>query len=123
MQQRHNDNNVVPFAAPDEDKRVYECGACKAQGHRLLKAGNIFCGNCEAPSAFIWYRPQKKALDHKKILPRLMKSRGDSVENYVCRRCRFNRFHLHPSGTITCYRCRHSASFKWTEPELGGDAA
>lgn len=110
-------------AQPDESKQVYGCGACQDQGHRLLPEGEIICGNCSAPSAFEHYVPEKPRGGDDKRVPRLKQSRVDLLDNYICARCSHNRFHLHPSGTVTCYRCRHAASYKWWNPVTGEASA
>jgi hypothetical protein len=110
-------HNPCSEAKPDENKQVYGCGTCKAQGHRLLPENEIICGSCSAPSSFMWFEQDKKPVDNAKRLPRLAVSKEDHLDHYVCRRCSFTRFHLHPSGTLTCYRCRHAASYKWWWPE------
>jgi len=121
-------NNVVDIASklnggdrpspvdPDVSKQVYGCGYCEDQGHRLLPEGEIICGQCSKPSAFLHYEPEKLRAGDAKRMPKLMESRADRLDNYVCSKCRHNRFHLHPSGTVTCYRCRHAAAVKWWNP-------
>lgn len=108
-----------PAAKPDADKRVYACGNCDEQGHRLLPENEIICGNCSAPSAFVWIEPEKKRADDAKRRPRLKRSLKDMLDNLVCRKCSFNNFHLHQSGTLTCYRCRHAVSYVWINPMVG----
>lgn len=108
---------VVAPVNPDDEKQVYGCGKCKDQGHRLVEDYEIVCGQCTTLSEFLWYVPQKKVVDFKKREPRMKTSVVDKLVNYVCRRCGHNRFHLHQSGTLTCYRCRHAASWKWWLPE------
>lgn len=109
-------NTVVAPVNPDDEKQVYGCGACSDQGHRLVVENEIICGQCTALSHMLWYKPLKKRVDFKKNEPRMKTSTVDQLVNYVCRRCSHNRFHLHQSGTITCYRCRHATSWKWWLP-------
>lgn len=103
---------------PEEPKQVYGCGACEDQGHRLLEDGAIYCGHpdCGAESSFLHYEPEHLRVGEHYGMMQLRKSVVDQQENYVCPKCRGNRFHLHPSGTITCFRCRQSVPFKWWHP-------
>lgn len=112
-------NGVVPAAVDIKSAaQVYECGRCNEQAHRLMEDNDIICGSgmCNALSQFCWYEPDKKPVDFVKREPRLKTAVVDKLPNYVCRRCGHNHFHLHKSGTITCYRCRHAASYKWWLP-------
>ena len=112
-------NGVSPTVADIESaSQVYECGKCNAQGHRLMENSKIICGGvlCNALSQFCWYEPRKKPIDFKKREPRLRTAAVDKLPNWVCRRCGYNRFHLHKLGTISCYRCRHAISWKWWLP-------
>jgi len=111
-------------AKPDASKRVYGCGYCEDQGHRLFPDNTIECGQslCGAVSAFLWYVPSPAPIDVKRI-PRTKESHVDKRDNLICPRCSHNRFHLHPSGTVTCYRCRHSVSHKWWLPTEEGVTA
>jgi ribosomal protein L37AE/L43A len=119
----HLNGGIVAPVNPDDEKKVYGCGVCQDQGHRLMEENEIICGKCTALSHFLHYEPHKKVADHAKRLPRLRTSMVDKLANYVCRRCSHNRFHLHQSGTITCYRCRHATAWKWwlpTDESLAG---
>jgi len=101
------------------EAQVYGCGMCQHQGHRLMEDNDIICGSCicDALSQFCWYEPPEKPVDYKKRVPRLKTAVVDKRSNYVCRRCGHNHFHLHESGTITCYRCRHAVLWKWWLPK------
>jgi len=114
-------NNKEPKV--EEPKQVYGCGDCEDQGHRLLEDGEIVCGHpeCGTESAFLHYEPEVLRVGEAHGMMRLLKSRADNLDNYVCPKCRGNRFHLHPSGSITCFRCRHSVPFKWWHPGNEGE--
>ncbi len=113
---------ACPLAVPLPDKQVWGCGACQDQGHRLLPENEIICGICNAPSAFEHYEPETLRAGDDKRMPKLMQARVDKLDNFVCPRCRHNRFHLQQSGTLTCFRCRHAIAFKWWHPETGEPA-
>lgn len=99
---------------------VYCCGSCPTQGFRLLPDSDcsIICGNgdCEVLNAFRWHEPKGITNYEKKRRPRLRKSVQDGTECFGCARCGYLYWHLHPTGTITCYRCRHAASYKHYDP-------
>lgn len=105
-------DNVAPFP----EQLVYGCGSCGAQGHRVLEDSILKCGQCGSESALCWYEPEHRHPQHEQRVPHIMDSREYGDINYVCRGCRNNKFHLHESGTITCYRCKKSITFRHWNP-------
>lgn len=114
-----NLTNVVDIADSKKVRLVYGCGQCQDQGHRLLEEGIIICGQltCNAVSAFMWFVPLTPRVGDEKRKPRLKASINDGKNNLVCAKCSHNRFHLHPSGTLTCFRCKFTAAWKWWNPD------
>lgn len=122
MKQVNGSGSNVATIAPPEGRQVYGCGNCDAQGHRLRpiaegdQDGEMFCGVCYTVSGF--RHIERRPADFAKRRLRIKQSLEDGQDNLICGRCGFNRFHLHPTGTITCYRCRHAAANKFANPAI-----
>lgn len=108
-----NGNAVGPEVEPD---KVWGCGVCNSQGHRLMDGGVIKCGECGGISLFEHYEPHEKKPGHERHPMRLVASKYDSLENFICGRCGYSRFEAHQSGTLSCHRCRHAVQRRWFNP-------
>jgi len=109
----HNGHDVsVAVVTPDPEHMAYECGTCQCQAWMLFEDGLIKCGSCQVVSQMMW----REGRSSTSRPPKLRFSRLLNQESFACPRCSYNGFHLHGSGTITCYRCRHSVSFRSFNP-------